>query len=74
MLVLVDDKIRTIREAKRVIRVGGIAGWIELSWRNEPTKEFIDHVSMVLCSYCMKKAETYEGWEKTFARAGISKV
>lgn len=74
MLVLVDDKTMTIQEAKRVIKKGGVAGWLELSWKKEPTREFIDHVSDVLCSYCMKRAETYRGWEETFKRAGISKV
>ena len=74
MLVLVDDKIRTIKEAKRVVRSGGTAGWLELSWRNEPTDDFIEHVSKVLCSYCMKKAETFDGWKKTFYKAGIPNV
>ncbi|MFH2011230.1 MAG: methyltransferase domain-containing protein [Pseudomonadota bacterium] len=74
MLVLVDDKVKTIKEANRVIRKGGTAGWLELSWRNEPTEEFLEHVSKVLCSYCMKKAETYDGWKRTFEEAGISNV
>jgi ubiquinone/menaquinone biosynthesis C-methylase UbiE len=71
MLVLVDDKVRTIKEAARVIKRGGTAGWLELSWRSEPTEEFLDHVSNVLCSYCMKRAETYRGWKSTFSKAGI---
>jgi ubiquinone/menaquinone biosynthesis C-methylase UbiE len=74
MLVLVDDKVKTIKEAKRVVKSGGTAGWLELSWRNEPTKEFIEHVSKVLCSYCMNKAETYDGWKMTFQKAGIPNV
>jgi ubiquinone/menaquinone biosynthesis C-methylase UbiE len=72
MLVLVDDKVRTIKEAARVTKRGGTAGWLELSWRSEPSEEFLDHVSNVLCSYCMKRAETYSGWKSTFAKAGIS--
>lgn len=71
MLVLVDDKVKAIREAARVIRKGGNAGWLELTWRNEPSEEFIEHVSDVLCSYCMKRAETGTGWEKTFRKAGV---
>ncbi len=72
MLVLVDDKVQTIKEAARVLKPGGTAGWLELSWRREPTEEFLDHVSNVLCSYCMKRAETCEGWKATFAKAGVS--
>ena len=71
MLVLVDDKMKAIKEAARVIRKGGSAGWLELTWRNEPDQTFIEHVSDVLCSYCMKRAETCEGWQSTFKKAGI---
>jgi len=61
MLVLVDDKVQTIKEARRVLKTGGNAGWLELSWKSNPTEEFLEHVSTVLCSYCMRRAETYEG-------------
>ena len=74
MLVLVDDKIQAINEAKRVVKKGGTAGWLELSWKNEPTEEFLDYVSNVLCSYCMRKAETYEGWKEVFRKAGVQEV
>ncbi len=74
MLVLVDDKVKTIREATRVLRSGGSAGWLELSWMKPPSEEFLDHVANVLCSYCMKKAETYDGWKATFGRAGVREL
>jgi ubiquinone/menaquinone biosynthesis C-methylase UbiE len=74
MLVLVDDKIQAIKEAKRVVKTGGHAGWLELSWKEEPTEEFLDYVSTVLCSYCMRKAETYEGWQEVFRKAGVPEV
>ena len=74
MLVLVDDKIKTIREAKRVLKNGGNAAWLELSWKSDPTEEFLEHVSTVLCSYCMKRAETYEGWRITFEHAGVQDI
>jgi len=74
MLVLVDDKVKTIKEAARVTKKGGTAGWLELSWRTEPSEEFLDHVSNVLCSYCMKRAETYDGWKATFEKAGILEI
>jgi ubiquinone/menaquinone biosynthesis C-methylase UbiE len=74
MLVLVDDKLKTIKEAYRVLRKGGTAGWLELSWRTEPDEGFIDHVTDVLCSYCMKRADTYAGWQTTFSKAGISEL
>jgi ubiquinone/menaquinone biosynthesis C-methylase UbiE len=69
ILVFVDDKNKTINEASRVIKNGGKAGWIELSWKKEPDKEFLDKVDNILRAYCLKNARTYEGWTKDFNNA-----
>lgn len=74
MLVLVDNKISAIREAHRVIKKGGVAGWLELSWKKKPSPEFIDKVSNVICAYCMTNVGTYEEWEETFIQAGINNL
>lgn len=74
MLVLVDDKTRAIQEAKRVVKNSGVAGWLELSWKKEITKDFIDKVSNVICAYCMTNVSTFEGWIKIFKDAGIKNV
>lgn len=71
MLVLVDDKIKAIREADRVIKKGGVAGWLELSWKKEITEDFLEKISTVICAYCMTNVSTFEGWKKIFADAGI---
>ncbi len=71
ILVFVDDKIKTINEASRVIKDGGKAGWIELSWKKEPNKEFLDKVFNILNAYCLKNARTYDGWVKEFNMANI---
>ncbi|MDH4270671.1 MAG: class I SAM-dependent methyltransferase [Candidatus Aminicenantes bacterium] len=70
MLVLVGDQEKAIQEALRVIKPGGSAGWIELSWRQEPTREFIDEISSVICAACMLNVHTYGDWEGLFKRAG----
>jgi len=41
MLFLIDDKGSVIREALRVIKHSGMAGWIELTWQEEPTEQFM---------------------------------
>lgn len=69
ILVFVDDKAKTINEASRVIKKGGKAGWIELSWKEEPNKEFLDKVFNILHAYCLKNARTYNGWIKEFNNA-----
>lgn len=50
MLILVDDKKKAISEALRVTKPGGYLGWLELSWKRQPTIEFLDGVSNVLCA------------------------
>jgi arsenite methyltransferase len=71
ILVFVDDKSKTINEASRVIKNGGKAVWIELSWKKEPDKEFLDEVFNILRAYCLKNARTYNGWVKDFKKANI---
>lgn len=72
MLVLVEDKVKTIKEANRVVREGGRAGWLEQSWKEEIDADFLDKVSNVLCAYCMTNVSTYDGWERIFRDAGIT--
>lgn len=74
MLVLVNDKIKAIREANRVIKKGGTAGWLELTWKKEITKDFLEKLSTVICAYCMTNVSTFDGWRKIFADAGIKNL
>jgi len=53
MLVLIEDKVRAIQEAKRVIRPNGSAGWLELTWKKPIPPEFLRILSDVICAYCM---------------------
>lgn len=74
MLVLVRDKSKAIQEAKRVIKPGGYAGWIELSWKQQPTAGFLDAVSNEICAYCMTNVLTFEGWEKLIIGSGFAEI
>jgi ubiquinone/menaquinone biosynthesis C-methylase UbiE len=69
ILVFVSDKTKTITEASRVLKNGGKAGWVELSWKKEPDEDFLDKVHNVLRAYCLSNARTYDGWKKVFKRA-----
>lgn len=71
MLVLVGDKQKAIQEALRVTKPGGYLGWLELSWKKQPTAEFLDAVSNVLCAYCMQNVHTFQGWEGLFKEAEV---
>jgi len=71
MLVLVDDKLKAIQEAVRVTRPGGYLGWLELSWRAEPTDQLLKEVSTVICAYCMLNVQTYEGWQSLLSGLGV---
>lgn len=74
ILVFVEDKIKTINEASRVIKDGGKAGWIELSWKKEPDQEFLDKVFGILHAFCLKNAKTYEGWTNIFKKASTHEL
>lgn len=74
ILVFVDDKTKTINEASRVLKYGGKAGWVELSWKKEPDQDFLDKVDNVLRAYCLKNACTYDGWEKVFEKANVHEL
>lgn len=68
ILVFVSDKTKTINEASRVLKNGGKAGWVELSWKKEPDADFLDKVDNVLRAYCLKNARTYDGWKNVFEK------
>jgi len=74
VLILVGDKKKAIQEALRVTKPGGYLGWLELSWKKPPTKEFLDGVSNVICAYCMLGVETFENWKKLFNEAGVKEL
>jgi SAM-dependent methyltransferase len=74
MLVLIEDKIKAIQEARRVIKPKGFAGWLELSWRKAIPQEFIRILSDVICAYCMTNVQTFDGWRRVFHAAGIPEV
>lgn len=57
-----------------MLKPGGNAGWLELSWKKHPNKEFLDAVSNEIYAYCMTNVLTYEDWEKLFNDAGFSQV
>lgn len=74
VLILVGNKKKAIQEALRVTKPGGYVGWLELSWKKQPTKEFLEGVSNVICAYCMLGVETFEDWKKLFEEAGVKEL
>lgn len=74
ILVFVDDKAKTINEASRVIKKGGKAGWIEVSWKKEPNEAFLNNMLKALHANCLKNASTYEGWKKVFEKSSAKNL
>jgi ubiquinone/menaquinone biosynthesis C-methylase UbiE len=70
MLVLIDDKEAVIKEALRVIKPSGLAGWIELTWQQNPTELFMKQVSEIICAYCMLNVKVLDGWNNLFLQSG----
>jgi len=74
MLVLIDDKESVIKEALRVLKPSGIAGWIELTWQKQPSEDFMKQVSEVICAYCMLNVRLLKDWERLFTESGAKGV
>lgn len=74
VLILIDDKNKAVQEAKRVLKPGGKAGWLELSWKIPPSDEFLDAVSNEICAHCMTNVLTFEEWENLFQDLGFSEI
>ncbi len=70
MLILVNDKEKVIKEANRVTKNGGKSGWLELSWRKEITKEFLEIANRELCGICISNVQTFDEWAELFRSNG----
>jgi ubiquinone/menaquinone biosynthesis C-methylase UbiE len=66
MLILVKDGSLVMKEALRVLKPGGRAGWLELCWRDQPTKEFMKDASNAMCGACIGNVGTVGQWEQKF--------
>jgi len=74
MLVLIDNKDKVVKEALRVLKPEGKAGWIELTWQKQPSDEFMKQVSEVICAYCMLNVRLINGWNDLFIKSGATKL
>jgi ubiquinone/menaquinone biosynthesis C-methylase UbiE len=72
LLVLVKDKLQAVRESLRVARPGARLGWLELSWWEKPSPEFMELVSKVVCAYCLRNVETFEDWKSLLEGSGVA--
>ncbi len=73
VLILIPDKLKAINEAVRVVKPGGKAGWIELSWKKNPSEELLTDMAKIISESWMSNIETFENWEKIFRKADITK-
>ena len=74
MLVLIDNKDKVVKEALRVLKPEGKAGWIELTWQKQPSDEFMKQVSEVICAYCMLNVRLINGWNDLFINSDINGI
>jgi ubiquinone/menaquinone biosynthesis C-methylase UbiE len=74
VLILTNDKHKVIKEASRVLKQGGKSGWLELSWKEIPSKEFREKASKEICAKCISNVVTFEMHENDIKEGGFPKV
>jgi arsenite methyltransferase len=74
VLVLVKNREKVIEEAARVLKSGGSSGWVEISWKSQPSDDFLADAQKEICAVCITNTETYEGWEKLFRKNGFKEL
>lgn len=72
MLILAENKEKVIKEAKRVTKPNGKSGWLELSWRNEVTDEFLEIANRELCGFCISNVKSFDKWIELFKSTGYN--
>jgi ubiquinone/menaquinone biosynthesis C-methylase UbiE len=63
ILGLVENKTKVIEEIVRVLKLGGCFGGIEVSWKKQPSVDFLNAAKNAICGICVNNIETYAGWE-----------
>jgi SAM-dependent methyltransferase len=74
MLILVDDKKKVVEEAARVLKPGGTPAWLELSWKKDPTEEFLRDATEGICAMCISNVITFDKWEKILNVDGVGQI
>lgn len=74
MLILVKDKAKVIKEATRVLKPSGHSGWIELSWKKQPTRDFLSTATKEICAVCIANVETFDRWKELFKGEGVREL
>jgi len=62
-----SDKLKAIKEYKRVVKPKGYIGLNETTWLSKPTKELSDYVYKVMGA----RPESSENWKKLLKKAGL---
>lgn len=65
------DKLKAVREYKRVVKPDGYIGLNEITWLSKPSKELTDYVYRAM-GYA--KLESNENWKKLLKKAGLKIV
>lgn len=65
------DKLKALKEYKRVVKPKGYIGLNEVTWASKPSKKLEDYVKIALGG---AKPELKEDWKKLFQKAGLNIV
>ncbi len=68
---LMDDSKAVMKEAVRVVKPGGKIGLLALTWVEPPPERILQEARERVCSICIGRARSRDGWEHLLTGAGL---
>ncbi len=73
VLIMVGNQEKAIREAIRVVKPNGYVGILELTWKKQPSKEFLKDAETIFCKF-FQNAKTSDNWRSLIFNSGLREV
>ncbi len=69
---LMDNPKAVMNEAVRVVKPGGKIGLLALTWVEPPPERILREAKEKVCSICIGRAQSKDGWEHLLKGAGLN--
>ncbi|MFH1824240.1 MAG: class I SAM-dependent methyltransferase [Candidatus Firestonebacteria bacterium] len=72
VLIMVSNQEKAIKEAIRVTKPHGYVGILEITWKEQPPKEFFKEAENI-CGF-FQNAKTFDNWRKLIFGSGLTEI